>query len=186
MCLGPRHGGPTTSAVSGGEREGEEGPQLDDLWPRAGNHEPRLTAAMDEAGGPLSSLSLTWFMSVLEHFLGAPSSAQLLTCVCFLFIRCVPLQSSVYECIQSSIQWSANWEGFSMWTYVFFDALFISQSSPFLSFTCRLNMHLRVEYKFFSLVIFFYNKPSVEIVIDENKKNHSTFFATALSNPLIW
>lgn len=92
MCSGPRHGGPTTSAVSGGEQEGEEGPQLDDLWPRAGNHEPRLTAAMDEAGGPLSSLSLTWFMSVLEHFLGAPSSAQLLTCVCFLFIWCVPLQ----------------------------------------------------------------------------------------------
>lgn len=46
---------------------------------------------MDEAGGPLSSLSLTWFMSVLEHFLGAPSSAQLLTCVCILFICCVPL-----------------------------------------------------------------------------------------------
>lgn len=32
MWSGPRHGGPTTSAVSGGEGEGGgEGPQLDDL-----------------------------------------------------------------------------------------------------------------------------------------------------------
>lgn len=54
-----------------------------------------------------------------------------------------------------------------------------------LSFTCRLNIHVRVEYKFFSLVFLFYHKPSVEIVINENKKNNCIFFATALSNPLI-
>lgn len=31
MWSGPHHGGPTTSAVSGGEGEWGEGPQLDDL-----------------------------------------------------------------------------------------------------------------------------------------------------------
>lgn len=46
---------------------------------------------MDEAGGLLSSLSLTCFMSVLEQFLGEPSPAQLLTCVCFLLIWRVAL-----------------------------------------------------------------------------------------------
>lgn len=61
MWSGPRHGGPTTSALSGvGGEKGVvgEGPQLVDLWPRAGkNHEPMLTAAMDTAGDLLSSLS---------------------------------------------------------------------------------------------------------------------------------
>lgn len=69
MWSGPRHGGPTTSALSGvggEERVVGEGPQLVDLWPRAGkNHEPMLTAAMDAAGDLLSCLALSYGLRVL-------------------------------------------------------------------------------------------------------------------------
>lgn len=51
-----------------GEKGSREGPQLDDLWPREGNHEPRLTAAMDEAGDLLSSPFLSWFTALLRRF----------------------------------------------------------------------------------------------------------------------
>lgn len=61
MWSGPRHGGPTTSAASGGDEGGVGGAQLDDLWPIEGIHEPRQTAAMDEAGDLLSSPVLTCF-----------------------------------------------------------------------------------------------------------------------------
>lgn len=42
MCSGPRHGGPTTSAVSGGEREGGGGATAG--WPLTQSGEPRAKA----------------------------------------------------------------------------------------------------------------------------------------------
>lgn len=86
-----------------GERDRGEGPQLDDLWPRVGNHEPRLTAAVDEAGDLLSSLSLSWFMT--KHFW---SSVQLIH-FGLLCSRTAFIIFTLHICIATCVRVYTDW-----------------------------------------------------------------------------
>lgn len=84
--------------VGGEEGVVGEGPQLVDLWPRAGtNHEPMLTAAMDAAGDLLSSLSLSDGLRALSR------------CVLYNSFKALYSVSFICSVFQSSCSSLAVW-----------------------------------------------------------------------------